>query len=194
MQTAKDKLLHALVTYIKKGEDIYQISLSKIAHDAEIGKSTVYEYFESKDEMIIETYRYLIKHYQEILLKDIEAKDFKGALLEELSHILMVMKDARSLMEAIMKVPHHQQVKLDVILKDEITFIQNEMSERFNSIMHIGVKEGVIPFKKPKKETPYVVKAIITGLLFQYINQEFEMTEKNLLQLIFDEIVYVAKR
>lgn len=194
MQTAKDKLLHTLVSYVKNGEDIYQISLSKIAQDAEIGKSTVYEYFESKDVMIIETYRYLIKHYQKTLLKDIDAKDFKGALLEELSNILIVMKDARSLMEAIMKVPHHHQIRIEEVLKDEIAYIQNHMTERFNTIMYLGVKEGVFPFKQPKKETPYVVKAIITGLLFQYVNHEIAMEEKDLLQLVFDEIVHIAKR
>jgi AcrR family transcriptional regulator len=101
--TAKEKLFNTLVSYIKDGVDLQSIALSKIAQDAEIGKSTVYEYFESKEQMIIETYRFLLKHYESILLQDIQAMDFKGALFEELSHTLIVLKDARSLMEAIMK-------------------------------------------------------------------------------------------
>jgi AcrR family transcriptional regulator len=190
--TAKEKLLNTLVTYIKNGVDLQSIALSKIAQDAEIGKSTVYEYFESKEQMIVETYRFLLKHYESILLQDIKAMDFKGALFEELSHTLIVLKDARSLMEAIMKVPYHE-IRLDQALKDEINAIQKAMEQRFANIMYLGAVEGVFPYRETRKETPYVIRALITGLMFQYINGEMEYTEDELLELIYQEIVRVIK-
>jgi AcrR family transcriptional regulator len=193
VQTAKEKLLHTLVDYIKKGEDIEKVALSKIAHDADIGKSTVYEYFESKEQMIIETYRYLLKHYENILLADLEAMDFKGALFEELSRILLVLKDARTLMEAIMKVPHHQELRIDIALKDEIQTIQKSMEKRFANIMYLGAVEGIYPYREPQKETPYVIRAIISGLLFQFMNDEMDMTEEELLHLIYREIIRLVK-
>ncbi len=193
MQTAKEKLLHTLVGYIKKGEDIEKVALSKIAHDAEIGKSTVYEYFESKEQMIIETYRYLLKHYENILLADLEAMDFKGALFEELSRTLLVLKDARTLMEAIMRVPHHQELRIDIALKDEIQAIQKSMEQRFANIMYLGAVEGIYPYREPQKETPYVIRAIISGLLFQFMNDEMDMTEEELLNLIYREIIRLVK-
>lgn len=193
MQTAKEKLLHTLVDYIKKGEDIEKVALSKIAHDADIGKSTVYEYFESKEQMIIETYRYLLKHYENILLADLEAMDFKGALFEELSRILLVLKDARTLMEAIMKVPHHQELRIDIALKDEIQTIQKSMEKRFANIMYLGAVEGIYPYREPQKETPYVIRAIISGLLFQFMNDEMDMTEEEVLNLIYREIIRLVK-
>lgn len=190
--TAKEKLLNTLVTYIKNGVDLQSIALSKIAQDAEIGKSTVYEYFESKEQMIVETYRFLLKRYESILLQDIEAMDFKGALFEELSHTLIVLKDARSLMEAIMKVPYHE-IRLDQALKDEINAIQKAMEQRFANIMYLGAVEGVFPYRETRKETPYVIRALITGLMFQYINGEMEYTEDELLELIYQEIVRMIK-
>ena len=193
MQTAKEKLLHTLVGYIKKGEDIEKVALSKIAHDAEIGKSTVYEYFESKEQMIVETYRYLLKHYENILLADLEAMDFKGALFEELSRTLLVLKDARTLMEAIMKVPHHQELRIDIALKDEIQTIQKSMEKRFANIMYLGAVEGIYPYREPQKETPYVIRAIISGLLFQFMNDEMDMTEEEVLNLIYREIIRLVK-
>jgi AcrR family transcriptional regulator len=193
VQTAKEKLLHTLVDYIKKGEDIEKVALSKIAHDADIGKSTVYEYFESKEQMIIETYRYLLKHYENILLADLEAMDFKGALFEELSRILLVLKDARTLMEAIMKVPHHQELRIDIALKDEIQTIQKSMEKRFANIMYLGAVEGIYPYREPQKETPYVIRAIISGLLFQFMNDEMDMTEEEVLNLIYREIIRLVK-
>lgn len=192
MLTAKEKLFNTLVSYIKDGVDLQSIALSKIAQDAEIGKSTVYEYFESKEQMIIETYRFLLKHYESILLQDIQAMDFKGALFEELSHTLIVLKDARSLMEAIMKVPYHE-LRIDQALKDEINAIQKAMEQRFANIMYLGAVEGIFPYQRSKKETPYVIRALISGLMFQFINGEMEMNEQELLELIYKEIVRVIK-
>lgn len=189
MQTAKDKLFQTLVNYVKRGEDLGHVSISKIAQDADIGKSTVYEYFTSKDEMIVETYRYLLKHYESILFHDLEVMDFKGALLEELKRTLMVMKDARSVMEVIMNQSHHQTLRIDIMLKPEIQAIQKAMEKRFSHIMYLGVVEGIFPVKEPKKTTTYVIRALITGLMFQYINDELDMTEDELLHLIYDEIV-----
>lgn len=193
MQTAKEKLLHTLVNYIKNGEDIGSISLSKIAQDAEIGKSTVYEYFESKEKMVIETYRHLLKHYESILLQDLQNMDFKGALFEELSHTLFVMKDARLLMEAIMKAPHHHEFRIDEALKQEINLIQIAMEKRFINIMYLGAVEGLYPYREPSKNRTYVTRAIISGLMFQFVNDEMDLSENELLELIYQELVRVLK-
>lgn len=193
MQTTKDKLYQTLFDYVKRGEDLGQIALSKIAHDAEIGKSTVYEYFSSKDEMIVETYRYMIKHYESILLQDLQAMDFKNALLEELKRTLLVMKDARSVMEVIMNQPYHQSLRIDLKLKPEIQSIRETMEKRFANIMYLGVVEGIFPAKEPKKSTTYVIRALITGLMFQYINDKMDMNENDVLNLIYNEIVRVAQ-
>ncbi|MDY0075064.1 MAG: TetR/AcrR family transcriptional regulator [Acholeplasmataceae bacterium] len=192
MLTTKDKLLSTLVSYIKNGDDLQNIALSKIAQDAEIGKSTVYEYFESKEHMIIETYRYLLKHYASILLSDLEAKDFKGALYEELRRTLIVLKDARSIMEAIMKVPYHD-FRVDLSLKREMQDIQQTMSNRFVHIMKLGVEEGILPLREQNKEVSYVVQAIISGLLFQYVNGEMDLTENELLEMIYRQVVRVVQ-
>ncbi len=193
MQTAKEKLLHTLINYIKNGEDLESISLSKIAQDAEIGKSTVYEYFESKEQMIVETYKHLLKHYESILLQDLQHMDFRGALFEELGHTLFVMKDARLLMEAIMKSPNHQELRIDQSLKEDITKIQVAMEQRFANIMYLGAVEGIYPYREQKKERIYVTRAIITGLMFQFINDEMELSESELLELIYQELIRVLK-
>jgi len=193
MLTAKDKLFQTLVDYVKRGEDLGQIALSKIARDAEIGKSTVYEYFSSKNEMIVETYRYLLKHYESILLQDLHVMDFKGALYEELRRTMLVMKDARSVMEVIMNQPHHQSLRIDLKLKPEIQAIQEAMEKRFANIMYLGVVEGIFPMRESKKTTTYVIRALITGLMFQFINDELDLSEDELLNLIFEEIVRVVQ-
>ncbi|PKK88116.1 MAG: hypothetical protein CVV62_02225, partial [Tenericutes bacterium HGW-Tenericutes-7] len=107
MLTTKDKILSVMIDHIKKETDIKNMSLSQIAIEAEIGKSTVYEHFTSKEDLILETYMFLLKHYEKILTSDIEKMDFKGAFIEQMSKITFVMKDAKMIMNAIMN--NHQQ-------------------------------------------------------------------------------------
>lgn len=189
MQLAKDKLLSVLVSYIKEGKDLEDIALSTIAKNAEIGKSTVYEYFSSKEEMIEETYRFLLKHYENILLADLKLMSFEAAFKEEIKRSLFVMKDAQALMEAIMKHPSTKMMRLNHELKDEIEHIQYQMQQRFESIMKIGVIEGKIPAKTPDPHKRYVIQALISGLMFQYVNHEMNLGEDELIELIYHEVL-----
>jgi AcrR family transcriptional regulator len=61
MISTKNKILNAVVSHIKDGDNPKQITISMIAAEAEIGKSTVYEHFSSKEDMVSETYFYLLK-------------------------------------------------------------------------------------------------------------------------------------
>ncbi len=194
MLTTKDKILSVMIDHIKKETDIKNMSLSQIAIEAEIGKSTVYEHFTSKEDLILETYMFLLKHYEKILTSDIEKMDFKGAFIEQISKITFVMKDAKMIMNAIMN--NHQQAfpsfskEIDLCVKN----IQHVMDKRFESIIYLGVVEGILTMKTPKPYTKHVIQALISGLLFQYVNGEIEIDEMDLYELIFNQTVLVINQ
>lgn len=193
MQTTKDRILSAVVSYIKEGLTD-QISLAKIASDAEIGKSTVYEHFKSKEEMIEETYRYLLSQYESILLKDISKMTFKGAFIEQLERNLIVMEDARTIMDMLMNHHADQFYKFGKSLEPKVLELQSKIASRFESIMKLGVIEGIIAPRIPKPYDRYVIQAIMTGLMFQYVNQKMEIERDQLLELIYHEVIERIKR
>jgi AcrR family transcriptional regulator len=193
MQTTKDKILAAVVNYIKEGMTD-QISLAKIASDAEIGKSTVYEYFKSKEEMIEETYQYLLSQYESILMKDLEDMSFKGAFIEQLERNLIVMEDAASIMELLMNHHAEQFYKFGKSLEPKVLELQLKIKKRFEDILYLGVVEGVIEPRLPKPYDGYVIQAIMTGLLFQYVNHRMEISRDHLLELIYDEVLRRIKQ
>jgi AcrR family transcriptional regulator len=188
MQTTKDKILAAVVSYIKEGMTD-QISLAKIANDAVIGKSTVYEYFKSKEEMIEETYQYLLSTYESILLKDLEDMSFKGAFIEQLERNLVVMEDAASIMDMLMNHHAEQFYKFGKSLEPKVLELQQKIKKRFEDILYLGVVEGVILKRIPKPYDGYVIQAIMTGLLFQYVNHKMEISREQLLELIYEEVL-----
>jgi AcrR family transcriptional regulator len=193
MLSTKEKLLSVLVSYIKEGVNLDSISLSTIASEAEIGKSTVYEYFASKEEMICETYKYLLSQYEDILTSDIESMDFKGAFIEQIQKILFVMKDAKSLMDAIMNSHFDAFMRFDESIPMHMSQIQEKMNERFTGIIYLGVVEGILEQREPKPYTRNVIQAIVSGLLYQYVNKEITITEDDLCELIFKHVLQLLK-
>jgi AcrR family transcriptional regulator len=106
MQKTKDKILNVVIQYIKENENIENITISKLAKRAGIGKSTIYEHFESKEDIITQTYNHLLNKYKNILSSEIQGTDFKSAFIEQVSKIHTVMKDASTIMDALMKREH----------------------------------------------------------------------------------------
>lgn len=192
--TTKDKLIRVVVEYIKQDIDVNQISISEIAKKANIGKSTVYEYFENKETLIGDTYIYLLEHYEEQILKPLKQQTFKKAFIEQITRIIAAMSEAKKLVETILI--HHKQTNF--LKNDNVDHkmlqISQHMEERFKEIFYLGVTENEISDKlsgTPQKG--YVVQALVTGLLFQYINKQTNLTEKEVIDLIYDEVYRVLQ-
>jgi AcrR family transcriptional regulator len=185
--TTKDKILSVVVSYIKLGK-INQLSTSQIALEAEVGKSTLYEYFKNKDEMIIETYKYLIHQYECILLKPLKETTYKKMLIEELSQILTVMTEATHLMQTIMSHGQMQLSEIPMCLESSMVSMKKKLDERFKIIFDQGILEKEIKSINPHPYLRNMIQAIMTGLMIQYVHKEIEIDEEGLLELIFEQI------
>ena len=193
MQSTKDKILSAVLAHIKEGTQLDHITISKIANEAEIGKSTVYEYFNSKEDMILETYHYLFDYYDLILTADSEHMDFKSAFIEQIKRVLFVMKDAKLIMNAIMNFDQQIFLNYGKQLEGCASDIRDKMKTRFESIIHLGVIEGIIDTKTPQPYIGQVIQAIISRLLFQYVNGAIEIEEEKLCELIYQHTLIAIK-
>ena len=194
MQSTKDKILSAVISHIKGGNNLEHMTISKIANEAEIGKSTVYEHFSSKEEMISETYQYLLDHYDSILSADHQKMGFKDAFIEQIRRVLMVMKDAKQIMSAIMNFDQETFVSYGKHLEKSAESIRLKIQERFKSIIYVGAIEGIIsPKMPPNPHIGSVIQAIVSGLLFQYVNGAIEIEEDDLCELIYHQVLLAIK-
>ena len=103
MMQTKDRIIDVIISHIKKGDRLDKLSIAQIALEAEIGKSTLYEYFENKESLISNTYDLLLNHYETILLKPLREKTFEKQFKEQIELILTVLLDAKEIMDAIFK-------------------------------------------------------------------------------------------
>lgn len=192
MSTTKERILSAVIEYIKDDTNLESITLSKIAEKAQIGKSTVYEHFSSKEELIIDTYQYLLEHYRSILTKDLSGLSFKEQFIEQVKNILSVMLDAKTIIDGIMN-NKDTLVSIGKTVEEKVLCIQKEMEDRFLSIFKKGVEEGTIPLQPPKPYQSNVIQAIISGLLYQYANGMIKLDKDSLYELIYDTVLLVIK-
>ncbi|MFA7376999.1 MAG: TetR/AcrR family transcriptional regulator [Acholeplasmataceae bacterium] len=186
MIQTKDKIIEVVVNHIKDGSNLSELSLNQIAKEARIGKSTVYEYFKSKDEMISNTYLYLLDTYEGILLTDLIEGDFNEQMRFQLSLILKVMRDAKQLMDAIMNQSIKEVPFLSRVHEERIKVIQVNMTDRFNQIFEKGMLENQIMV--PKKEHKYVVQALISGLILQQANNDMKMNDEEALEFTLEQL------
>ncbi len=189
MSQTKDKIIQVLVEHIKQGTNLNEISLSKVAQEAEIGKSTVYEHFKNKEEMISSTYAYLLHKYQQILLEPIVMASFKSAFIAQIKRILCVMSDAKSVMDAIMNTQLDGIPSLSLEHQKLMENIQQQMNLRFTEIMTLGIQSNEIQVQNINPFTRNIIQALISGLLLQYVKGEIELDDDGICELVYQQVL-----
>lgn len=185
MVQTKDKILDATVSFLKDNSNYEQLTLSKIAQKANIGKSTVYDYFKSKDQLVEETSLFILKQYETSLFEDLNAKTFKAAFKEQIKRIIDVIKDARIISDALFTYRNENinAVNSEKILT-KINFLQDLFSERFKDIFTLAVKENLITTSSSNENIKYVMVSVITGLIHQYLHKRINLNEDELITLM----------
>lgn len=75
MPSAKELAIYqGVLRLLREGADIYALKASEIAEAAGIGKGTLYNYFSSKEEIILSTIRYTMEEHLRLLGESIEAR------------------------------------------------------------------------------------------------------------------------
>lgn len=192
MLSTKDKILDAVISYIQEEPILDRISVSQIAQRAGFGKSTVYDHFETKDALLEEAYLYLLDKYQGLLIKDIPYTTYHDSMIKLLSNILDIIKNAKLIMDVIFNT--EKDIGLFNFNKCSIKIksIQEKMEEVFSKIALIGIQEKLIVLQI-NPYIPNVIQALISGLMFQYVNGKIDITENDLLELVYQEITRVMK-
>lgn len=189
MSQTKDKIIQVLVEHIKQGNNLNELSLSKVAQEAEIGKSTVYEHFKNKEEMISSTYAYLLNKYHAILLEDIPMTTFKASFIAQIKRILCVMSDAKSVMDAIMNTQLDGMPSLSLEHQKLMENIQEQMSIRFTDIMALGIQSKEIVVQTANPYAKHVIQALISGILLQYVKGEIDIDDDGVCELVYAQVI-----
>ncbi len=163
-QATKNKILDCTIDMLKSG-DMDTLSMSKIAAKAEIGKSTIYEYFLSKEELV----KSALKREIDISLEDFLSVEMGKTLYD--SYYAHMKKGLEIAEDAIKLVGFPNSNNISFMNKEEIEEMVSgallPVFERLVEIYNQGVEEKTITPKRDFSDKLYVLAGFFKGMLLE---------------------------
>lgn len=190
----KDEILEALIAQFQETGFSTEFTMSGIANRIDIGKSTIYEYFKNKDDMMQQAILRLINNLVDDALnvEGIEEMNFEEALKTQFRYILDVADRSRMMVEVM----NRGNVKvLPTNLREEIKakmeHVRDLLEQRFVLIFLKGVQENVLTADVSPART-LVVSSIIVGSIFRYANTDHSVDRDDFIEEVYQTIVKIS--
>ncbi|QUI21150.1 TetR/AcrR family transcriptional regulator [Vallitalea pronyensis] len=177
----RKNILDAAAAIINR-ESIHGITIAKVATEANIGKSTVYEYFENKEQLIQQTVQYVGEVYMDTIKKTLleSHRDFESTMK---TLIKLVMKGIRKgnshylFMMSECKKPTGNKINAHVKVKSIVMGFRLKLLDILEAILTLGQEEGIV--KKPHDKMFLIVwQNLLVTLAFEFSGvDEFVKTQ-----------------
>lgn len=198
MNDKKIKIFNAVLDEIREQGIPVQITIADIAKKANIGKGTVYEYFESKDQIIAETILYLIDISTREITKPIdESLSFEEALVYFHKNIFRVLNDNNGvyslfISKNIMSIANDEVRNL---LKNSFETKQCIFKDFFVQLIKRGVNEGVISIYDDQFHLELVRKIIFMTTMDMTLGHKkhFDMPDEEIFIKTKDAVIKILK-
>lgn len=146
-------IYHAVEDFIAEGADLSTMRVSDIAAKAGIGKGTTYEYFTSKEELVVKAMIYLVDSMTKRILNNMEKVDTfqdKFMLLlaemeEKVKQRACILKYFHMLGDMNLCVPMH-----DLLLENNEEAIKANPMRIIRYLLEQGKQEGIIDESLPQ--------------------------------------------
>ena len=187
----KDEILGAVISKIQEEGFSTDLTISQIAKKVDIGKSTIYEYFKTKDDIFKEA---LLKISSDsinaiISVDNIESMSFEEAFKVQFKKILEVSYKSRLIYQVFSKdFIHRMPSSIKEDLKQRISGTRETIENRFMMIFIKGTEEGLLR-KNINPSKSLVFSSLIVGAIFRYSNSTVEISLDNFVDEIYKTIV-----
>jgi AcrR family transcriptional regulator len=176
-ENKRSQIINAAVEcFAKRG--YHAVSISELAKFAGISKGLMYNYFESKDELLRCIFREIMSEMMHLFDPDQKGLSEKEDLIKYLERFFRHLKSNIILWKMYLAI--FSQPAVQEILKDEIL---DASKEPLAMIEHYFKKQG---YKKPLVEVAFV-STLFSGVLIEYIgdpeNYPLDQIQKRILDL-----------
>ncbi|GKX30234.1 hypothetical protein SH1V18_27140 [Vallitalea longa] len=186
----KRTMLYEAATTIMVREGVNGLTISKVANEANIGKSTVYEYFNSKDELIYKTINYMGERYVEEISQKLFSSNtgFEMTIKSLIEIIITTIRQGNTNFIFMLsecdktfksKADIHKQIK-GIMLG-----VRMKLYNLLEDIIELGVNEGII--EKPKDKMTYLIWQNLLVILSYEFSGEDVFLEKHNITIGSDE-------
>lgn len=179
MTTGKREMIYkATLSLIEDNYQLAQIKVGDIAREANIGKGTIYEYFNSKEEVISETIAYMIKGWVQSLENMLDENEgFEESYRRILRNLFPMMKKKHQIFMGFMMLSKSSDTSVDSLhklMEKNNEEIQRKILHLYEKIVDKSLKEGIIQEKPEIFDWYFAVNSSIMCVLIyedQFANQ-----------------------
>ena len=190
----KDEILAAVISKFQEEGFSTDLTISQIAHIVNIGKSTIYEYFKTKDDVFKEALLKISKEsIEEIInINNIENMNFEEAFKVQFSKILEVSLKSRMIYQIFSKdFIHRMPETIREELKQKIDDTRVIIEKRFFLIFIKGIEEKLLNIDL-NPSSNLVFSSLIVGAIFRYSNSDLKVTLNDFTNEIYITILKSA--
>lgn len=161
-------IFNGMIHLLKQGVNPYLVKVSDIAKAAGVGKGTIYDYFETKEEVVTKAMVFNIENEMNLLAKRIKGKKkFKEKYYEILNNIVENLRNEFSTFNMLVSVGGLPQFKKDQLQGNHTCNNHfNKVQGIVDDLLTSGYEEGKIK----KIESEYYRRMVLRSSLFAFGN------------------------
>lgn len=162
MNQTCSNILKSVINELKNG-NFENISMAKIANDVNIGKSTIYEYYSSKEELIASALEMIMDDILNRILSISLEGNFEEVCKNHIYELFLLAKENNVFHSFMLK------KNLSITFGERSFQIMDNviklLKERCNDIINLCDKKITARFLAK----PYIYSAFLNGIIFNYI-------------------------
>ncbi len=190
----KDEILAAVISKFKEDGFSTDLTISQIAKIVDIGKSTIYEYFKTKDDVFKEALLKISNDSIEdiINIENIDEMGFEEAFKAQFKKTLEVSINSKMVHQIFSKdFMHRMPMSIRDELKQNMEATRMLIRNRFILIFQKGV-EGKQMAIDPTPTSNLIYSSLIIGAIIRYSNSKFDITIDEFTDEIYKTIIKLA--
>ncbi len=193
MSNKRESILQAVIDHIKNEGLITNLTIAEIAKKADVGKGTVYEYFQSKDEILAETLFYLLDISSlQLINQNNDSLDFKQSLYQHIESVLKMSQEYANLDTFFMTEDIGRVLKQEFKqkMKNRMMELKNKYEEYLTGIINKGVAEGLF---RPIEDSYiiYIIGNTIVSSVTYYTHEEHDLKYNDFIDKVCNLIIKI---
>lgn len=176
----RNEILEAVIDIFKDQGINDEFTMSELASKLDIGKSTIYEYFKTKDEILTSAIIYLVEYATNKLLERAENNDlpFEEAMKQELKYMFTLAKESHLLISGLTpRIKGTMPIEFKEVIAEKIVSVNDFYQEKFNELFIRGFKEGIFD-REGNEYDEAIIGSLIAGSVLRLSNQYINSIDK----------------
>ena len=187
----KDQIIEAVVNKFREEGLSTDLTMTEIAKAVDIGKSTIYEYFKSKDDLMKSALLKMSENSIERIfnIENIKNMKFEEAFKAQIIVLYQIACESRMMFEVFSndfksQLPH--AVQEEFVCK--IHEVKDLIEQRFIMIMIKGVTEGIISMNEDPLSIN-VISGLVIGSMLRYSDADLNLDLHKFVDKVYEAVV-----